>query len=353
MKTFAYRVFRDFTKSSFGAGFVVFGTVLSLLGWLIGFAGLQTGSSLGFLGGLALKLVMALVAVLFIWVGSRLRAFGKQVRALEADRVRRRDVRAPVVLLRSFRDDALATAHGKSLGWILDGQALTLEEALSKQFSRIGPVVAIGKPSEKLPPVGFSRTYVDTNDWEGEVDSLIAESRLVVMVLGVINRDEEGNPDGLGIEVKKLIKMNVPEKVLLVVPPLSLSELRERWASFERCFEPGSQPGYRIKGDELYVAFDKDWNPEPIRDSFPDVPDKGLAYERASLKVLDRFRAVDLWHTRGRRIRRALAGGLLGTILGMFLFGLLGALVSACAGFISHRISSVIRDCSKATGANS
>ena len=51
-------------------------------------------------------------------------------------------------------------------------------------MARVGPVIAIGKPGERLPQLGAARLYVDDDHWRDTIDDLMAESALVVVRAG-------------------------------------------------------------------------------------------------------------------------------------------------------------------------
>ena len=74
---------------------------------------------------------------------------------LSATQLRARDRRAPVLILRQFGDDFLES------GKMSLGGAPTFEHFVAAEINRIGPVVAIGRPGERLQPLGASRDYLD------------------------------------------------------------------------------------------------------------------------------------------------------------------------------------------------
>ena len=80
------------------------------------------------------------------------------------------DPRPPVLYLRSFQDDGSVLLDDQGLPGM---QALTRatsptssEEELARILEQIGPVVAIGKPGEKLPELGAARLYVSHEEWQ-------------------------------------------------------------------------------------------------------------------------------------------------------------------------------------------
>jgi len=101
----------------------------------------------------------------------------KQYPALQAGELRRGDTRPPVILLRSFSDDVIGVDRAPTVNTPLsswDAKALTLEEVIERALWRAGPVVAIGRPGEKLPPAGAAREYVLDGEWQARVGELIA-----------------------------------------------------------------------------------------------------------------------------------------------------------------------------------
>ena len=137
----------------------------------------------------------------------------KQYAALQAGEMRRRDTRPPVILLRSFGDDVVGVDRGPTVNTPLsfwDAKALTLEEVIERALWLAGPVIAIGRPGEKLPPAGAAREYVPDGDWQARVGELIAECRYVSVVAGT--------SEGLLWECRMLSEARALAKVV-VLPP--------------------------------------------------------------------------------------------------------------------------------------
>ncbi|MEO8806471.1 MAG: TM2 domain-containing protein [Burkholderiaceae bacterium] len=98
------------------------------------------------------------------------------------------DPRPPVLYLRSFQDDGSVLLDDSGFPGV---QALTRatspassEEELAHILRRIGPVVAIGKPGEKLPELGAARLYVSHEEWQAVVGRLMRQAGLVVVRVG-------------------------------------------------------------------------------------------------------------------------------------------------------------------------
>jgi hypothetical protein len=145
--------------------------------------------------------------------------------ASEADEVRQKDPRPPVLLLRSFVDDTMR-AKGSwrgNVGGTLGAYA-TFEELLDDVLWRFGPVVAIGRPGEQLPPLGAAREYLRHEDWQSVVETRIASAKMIVAVVG--------GTEGLAWEIRALALFNALSRVMLVFPPRPQGELESRWQLF-------------------------------------------------------------------------------------------------------------------------
>lgn len=149
---------------------------------------------------------------------------GKQLGAESAAELLAHDSRAPVVYLRSFKDDSVASQGSMSMSpfsgglipsmfmWILDlaGGVMTEEEQLAKALQDVGPFVAVGKPGEKLPVLGASRIYLQDSEWQVKVRDLMLRAKLLVL--------RAGKTDGLWWEVQTAARIVKPEKILFLLP---------------------------------------------------------------------------------------------------------------------------------------
>jgi hypothetical protein len=141
------------------------------------------------------------------------------------------DFRSPVLLLRSFADDKTPVLNSDPIiatEWILGGRKIrTFEEALAEKLCSYGPVIAIGRPGETVPPLGASRMWVNHTDWQTRVEGLLSDCQLVVMIVGVLK-----GKDGLAWEVCRLLRLDQRQKVVFVVPPLDEDVVGHRWAVY-------------------------------------------------------------------------------------------------------------------------
>jgi hypothetical protein len=121
----------------------------------------------------------------------------------------------PVLLLRSFADD-----RGLE-GW--DSQALyteTFERAVGRVFRPFGPFVAIGKPGERLAPIGAARTYASDEEWQTKALDLMRSSKIILMLAGTT--------EGLKWELERIVQEGHHRKLLLLMPPVSDAQRRAR-----------------------------------------------------------------------------------------------------------------------------
>ena len=151
---------------------------------------------------------------------------------LSATQLRARDRRAPVLILRQFGDDFLES------GKMSLGGAPTFEHFVAAEINRIGPVVAIGRPGERLQPLGASRDYLTDSDWQRAVTTTIEDAALLVFVLG--------DSENLLWEFRKAIETHGKRRTLIIVPPLrDRTDLARRWSGFVRASADLLGAGFR------------------------------------------------------------------------------------------------------------
>jgi hypothetical protein len=204
-----------------GAG--VFFCLPAAIGWTVLQRGLSNSSvSPGWKSFVAFFVLL----IVCLEIAKRLVAKGKRLRQIHAADARRLDTRRPILLLRSFRDDLTPIERRVDVRNWRSGRAgdlpITLEETLERALRAHGPVIAIGRPGEALPPAGAAREYVTNDDWLARVVELAAESQRIVVIVG--------KSEGLSLEYASLARAEAWSKVVLILPPLERSELLARWA---------------------------------------------------------------------------------------------------------------------------
>jgi hypothetical protein len=138
-------------------------------------------------------------------VGARLLNRARRIREARLMREGSGDTRSPVLYLRAFSDDE-KQAEVPEIANINPLAVSTREENFVEALQGIGPVNAIGRPGETLPPLGARRIYVDDEAWQGKVIELMANASLVVLMLG--------KGDGLWWEIEQALRRVPPERLL-------------------------------------------------------------------------------------------------------------------------------------------
>jgi len=165
---------------------------------------------------------VANVTIVGLWaVSGWLTIHAKKRFSISASELLAKDSRRAILYLRSFKDDEQYRSNN-SIGIYFDNGE-SFEESLVTELKRSGPVVAIGHPDEKLPPIGAARAYVG-DDWQLEVARLIKESHAVVLMLGPTK--------GVQWEVSQLAATDALSKSIFIVPPVGMEDLQQRWSLF-------------------------------------------------------------------------------------------------------------------------
>ncbi|HXF27266.1 MAG TPA: hypothetical protein VN610_08330 [Bryobacteraceae bacterium] len=170
-------------------------------------------------------LAAGLVYLPFAIVGSRLFNEAQRIAALRVAEIRKLDDRIPVLFIRSFSDDSRRLERRFSIVKFFAPKTLTLEEAVVNRSWGVGPVIGIGKPGEKLGPLGAAREYIEGDAWRDRIEHLMGESRLIVSVLGYT--------EGLLWEYEDLVRLGHLSKLLLVFPPVGLPLANQLWQLFQ------------------------------------------------------------------------------------------------------------------------
>ena len=121
----------------------------------------------------------------------RLNNIARRLRAQDAFKKLKGDLRPPVIYLRPFYEDTRELdddPEGKRVGgyrlsttkfW--RGRA-SLEERLDKDLNVVGPFIAIGRPGDRLCPLGAARLYVSNEEWKAKVELLVRNAAAVVLL---------------------------------------------------------------------------------------------------------------------------------------------------------------------------
>jgi hypothetical protein len=96
----------------------------------------------------------------------------------------------------------------------------TLDEIVLDAASPVGPVVALGAPTENVAPLGAARLYAENVEWQDVVCRLVQRSRAVIICV------DEG--DGVVWELKHLLAGAHAAKTLCILSPTASSATMRR-----------------------------------------------------------------------------------------------------------------------------
>jgi len=211
---------------------------------------------------------------------------GRRMRVDGADRVLAEDVRPPIVYLRPFGADRAEIARRMSSRVRIsprEGFEKTYEERVARTLRKIGPFVAVGDPTERLPLLGAARMYSDDEEWRETVGELMAEAGVVLLHVG------EGN--GLAWEFRHVIELDAPERVILSLPldaKRRKPSRQERYDAFRRRFgDTFPRPLPEAIGHCQFLYFDADWTPRLLGER-GTAPPAGKSERTRALRRLTR-----------------------------------------------------------------
>jgi hypothetical protein len=161
--------------------------------------------------GAQLPYALAWLAVGTVW--RAMTVHGRKLLQWDAIEVLGRDSRAPILYLRSFDDDAALDPGGSGK---------TIEVRLAEAFRKLGPVISIGKPGEKLPELGTSRFYVSDDDWRTAIEYFLQRAQAIVILVG--------ESPGVRWEVEEALRTASGRRLLFFFPHL-LPRRERNWPS--------------------------------------------------------------------------------------------------------------------------
>ncbi|MFF3326405.1 hypothetical protein [Streptomyces sp. NPDC002889] len=153
------------------------------------------------------------------------------VRRIAMRHLRRRpreDPRRPVLLLRSFADDRrMLRARRLDRASVLERLCLRrferFEEVTTSALAQHGPVEALSRVGERLPPaLGAVRRSFGMDEWRDGVRRLITQSQLLCVTVG--------RSQSLLWEIRQIRAAGALGRTIFVLPPVSRAEQRRRLA---------------------------------------------------------------------------------------------------------------------------
>lgn len=205
----------------------------------------------------------SIISIALLCAGSLLLRLARATATLRASELLSRDDRAPVLYLRSFKDDALRmrTDRAGRRTWLdrLTAPARErFEQVIAWHLWSYGPVVAISRPGSAGQPIGAAREELPAESWTRDIQEWLAAARLIVMTVG--------RTEGVQWEVEQIRRLGLWPKVILLFPPVSDDELAIRWQEFRHvAIRHGGDPTHPadvagalaaiVSGDERTTAY--------------------------------------------------------------------------------------------------
>jgi hypothetical protein len=233
---------------------------------------------------------------LVFFVSVALVARGRRMRLGGAERVLAKDARAPIVYLRPFGADRAEIAKRMSSRVrisLSERFVKTYEERLARALRKIGPFVAVGDPTERLPLLGAARMYAADEDWQARVGELTGRAGVVLL--------HTGEGDGFAWEVHHVIGRCAPERAILSLPldaNRKEPSRQERYDAFRRRFgDAFPRPLPEAIGYCQFVYFDADWTPRLLGERGAPLPDGEGECTRALRRLAREFKIAwgPLW----------------------------------------------------------
>jgi len=160
--------------------------------------------------------IFPLLSFPILFLSSRVRRSARRAAVHSMVEVRTKDTRPPFLFLRSFYDDQVSLTQdeaGNMFQRVLARGSFfaNVDELLTERYWHIGPVIAIGKPGEALPPLGAARAYLSGESWQTVVADLMKEARAIILALDYT--------EGVTWELRNARECGWLEKALLLIPP--------------------------------------------------------------------------------------------------------------------------------------
>lgn len=162
--------------------------------------------------------ILFLVAWGFVLISIVLRRIAKGFLRVSYEALLETDERSPILFLRTFDDDQVTLPNRNWFVrlWYAEDRKRRLDHEIVEQFSRLGPVVAIGKPDTDLP-FGAARLYVSDSEWRDAVKEIASKSLGIVLVA-------DDSP-GIEWEVRTMLEDQFSSKTLFLANP----QREEEW----------------------------------------------------------------------------------------------------------------------------
>jgi hypothetical protein len=151
------------------------------------------------------------------FIGSRIKRLLLNMRhqlAKTASEIAQKDIRSPILFLRSFKDDQVKVVnepHWTSKAFGVHEEQVRLEEVMAETLFNYGPLVGLNDPNCELTPLGAARENVVTENWQQSVVDYMEQASHIVFVVG--------KTENLRWEVDTAINHGYLHKCLFIFPP--------------------------------------------------------------------------------------------------------------------------------------
>ncbi|MEU1263852.1 hypothetical protein ABZ473_17520 [Streptomyces cellulosae] len=277
---------------SVGCGARGVGCVTRIVGFLVAVGGLnriRTRTMFGILEAQDVGIGVLMIAggIAAVFAGTRLSRFGRRHTTRLVKDAGALEPQSYILYLRPFDlDDELYRIKPvpalNPIRRLHTPHSRTFEEHMVGHLRlKLGPVVAVGRPGERLPLSGARRFYLPLDDWKPTVSDAIRKAQLVVLATGT--------SEGTLWEFTEVVRLLPPERLLVTVftdereyerfrsaaaaafaaraAELRGEEARRlaafRWPAYPPLKKPDTLT--RMAGTRGYIVFGPDWTPEFVR----------------------------------------------------------------------------------------
>jgi len=173
------------------------------------------------------------------------------------------------------------TGHGKlddpaTTTRAMNPESASHEQVLTNKLAAVGPVIAIGRPGEKLSTLGAARLYIGDDEWQETVSELVDRAVLIVLRIG--------GTGGLFWEVERLAHKVDPKRVLFYEPRAFSVNVEDAYESFKKAADkilPHPLPDNL--GTAKFIAFDENWQPASYKNLNRLLDKQGIPRKRRPL----------------------------------------------------------------------
>jgi hypothetical protein len=190
------------------------------------------------------------------------------------EELRARNDRPLLLYLRGFREEEAWFAWGR--------HGLTFEQFMSRAVDRrLGRLVALGSPMDRIVPAGATRVYCTDEQWRDAVAALMADAHGVLLV--------PASTANVAWEMSHLVGVGLTDKLCILVPPESLESHRDELAT--QGADSGATATLRSVGRAVWrTAFNlAGWNRDDIGINQASALAPPLAFAAVSMPTTDQL----------------------------------------------------------------